>query len=656
MLLSLLALDTRPVWYGPLTATFEIQVPGNPYDPDQNDLKVKFIPERGNSEERLAYADTDGTIKAVLVTQNPGKFRAILLRNGKEMLEPPKEGILEAKQPLPNGFIHVNPAVTNRFEWDSGAAYYPVGFDLGWQNGNFIPMADQISKMAAAGVNWTRIWASNWDDKNPWWPQGDGRASKTELWPKAIINWQGIVAACDQVGLPFQMVLFNHGSFSSKVNPNWPDHPWNAKNGGFLQDASDFFTDKEAKRRAKMWLRYAVARWAASPNVMAWELFNEVEWVDARYANRWGDIADWHKEMADYLRSIDPYHHLITTSSAMDQKALWATMDYYQPHTYPPNVLMAVAGYEQPGDKPLFFGEFGTPVGSGEPLKAGLRDGIYGAMLANQAGAAELWYWDAVEKENLYPIFTAAQTVLRESDLARHPNARQLDLKVATPGSATLKFGPGQGWAQAGQTTFEIPSDINPKSLAKLPGYFQNQNGGNKALFPKPLVFEFSAKTAGKFRMSIDQVSSGGAKLAIYLNGEKVVTKDYPATDKGVDMKDVLEVPFGAGQNNLRIENNQGDWVRVGGFEFSGLSPQASGMALGESDWLMVRLTAADEVTSPPKVDLAGLSIADGTYDLTIIDLIGGGTTKAQQAVSSFALRGFQMPSADVMLIYKRKL
>ena len=58
MLLSLLALDTRPVWYGPLTATFEIQVPGNPYDPDQNDLKVKFIPEKGNSEERLAYADT----------------------------------------------------------------------------------------------------------------------------------------------------------------------------------------------------------------------------------------------------------------------------------------------------------------------------------------------------------------------------------------------------------------------------------------------------------------------------------------------------------------------------------------------------------------------------------------------------------------------
>ena len=122
--------------------------------------------------------------------------------------------------------------------------------------------------MGRNGVNWSRIWACNWDGKNPWWPTDDTPPSD-QMWSKAFERWDQIVSAAEDAGISFQFVLFHHGAFSTRVNPNFPDHPWNKAKGGFLEKAADFFTDPEAKRRSKMWLRYAVARWGHSTSVMS---------------------------------------------------------------------------------------------------------------------------------------------------------------------------------------------------------------------------------------------------------------------------------------------------------------------------------------------------------------------------------------------------
>lgn len=651
-LLAVAQVPPPAVWYGPQTVTFNIQVTGNPYDPAENDLKVRFMPEKGAATERIAYVAEDGTIRATLVSQTPGRYRAVLVRNGKDLLEPSQEGIFELVTKLPDGFIRVDPNHPNRFMWDDGKPYYPVGFNLGWQGEGVIPMTDQISKMASAGINWTRIWATNWDGKNPWWPTDDPKANPKQLWPKALAKWDEIETACDQVHLPFQFVLFHHGLFSSKVNPNWPDHPWNAAKGGFLKDAADFFTDPEAKRRTKMWLRYAVARYGHSPNLLAWELFNEVEWVDARYADRWSDIAAWHKEMSDYLRSIDPYKHLITTSSATDQKEMYAAMDYYQPHTYPPNVLMAVAGNRGPGDKPWFFGEFGPPDGTDEQTAEGIRDGIYGAMLKNEAGAAEYWFWDNVEKKNLYPIFETAALVRDASEIAIHPAARPLDLVLSTEGTATMAFGPGQGWGKTSVTSLSLPEDANPEKLGGLSGYLQNPAGANKDLFPAPLTMHFNAKLPGVFRISVGEIAAAGGSLKISVNGKEVGGKAWPAGTK-ID-HEIIEVPFGSGANDLKVESTGPDWVRVNGFEFTNIGPQATAMGLGSADWAMVRLREAPGIDGA-KVTLGAMSLPDGTYHLTVIDLLTGKKTQSDQTISNFTLKDYQMPGPDLMLIFKRQ-
>ncbi len=656
LIASLFVAQVTPAkWYGPVTVSFNTVVVGNPYDPEQNNLVVKFMPDKGPIEERLAYVDLDGTVCATLVTQNPARFRAVLFRNGKQMLSEPEGGLVSVNKPLPRGFIRRNPAANNRFKWDNGEPYYPLGFNLGWQNGDILPLAEQIAKMSANGVNWTRIWSSNWDNKNPWWSNGEPAAGKEELWPKALVIWENLAQTCDLMNVPFQMVLFNHGSFSSTVNPNWPDHPFNAAKGGFLKDAADFFTDKEAKRRAKMWLRYAVARYGHSQSLMAWELFNEVEWVDARYANRWPDIEAWHKEMADYLRSIDPYKHLVTTSSAMDRPALWTSMDYVQPHTYPSNVTAAIGGFEMPKDKPGFFGEFGPPDQSDAALARGVKDGIYAGMLNNHAGAAAYWYWDLVEKRDLYPIYKTAALVLQESGLATRPLARPTSLSVSTPGTASLSFGPGRGWEKAEKMSFELPRDANATELAKLPAFLQSTTGNNRALFPDPLTFKFTAAKPGIFRLRIQQISKGGAAVKVFVNDQEAASKTWPGAEKETNVQDVLEAAFGAGASVIRVENSGPDWANMQSFEFTDLAPQVSAMALGETDWMMVRLTRAGGVEPLPTATLGGVSLMDGAYDLTVVDLEKGEMVKSTASVVSGTLKDQKLTSPDAILIFKRR-
>lgn len=410
-------------WYGPAVATFEAQFPGNPHDPAENDVRVEFLGEEGERFERIAYAEGDSVYKAILVAPAPGRYLPVLVRNGVIQAAQAKEGLVELGEKLPRGFIRVDPRSANRFRWDSGEPYYPIGYNLGWQAAGAPPMVEQIRTMGEIGLSWTRIWANHWDSKNPWWPGSEAPPAGGRLWEPALTRWRTMVEACQEAGVAFQMVLFHHGAFSTQVDANWGEHPWNAANGGFLRDPADFFTDSEARRRAKMWLRQAVARHAHAPALMAWELFNEVEWTDAAGRGRWEDIAAWHREMAGYLRALDPYGHLITTSSRLDEPGLWEDMDYVQPHVYAVDVGGAIEDLQVPAGKPAFFGEFGPMPLDRPDLREALRDGLYAGMLKNHAGAPMFWPWDAIAAKDLHGELRTAALVIARSDLGSHPAA-----------------------------------------------------------------------------------------------------------------------------------------------------------------------------------------------------------------------------------------
>ena len=422
-------------WYGPETATFPFSFAGNPYDPATADIRVQFIDGKGKKIERLAYFDQeDMAWKAVLVADQPGKYRPVMFRNGVEVEAESEPALVDLKaKAISEGFVHVDTGNKPRFQTDAGIPFIPLGFNLGWQTESIPDMTAMLATMGQNGINWTRIWASHWDGKNPWMSQ-EGKGDGDLMLPTAFSRWDKLIQAAEGSRVRIQFVLFHHGLFSTKADSNWAIHPWNKANGGFLDGPSEFFTNDEAKRRSKMWLRYAVARWGQSPSVMAWELFNEVEWVDARTDNKWADVLAWHREMAAYVRTLDPIGRPVTTSSTFDPPDLYEGMDFYQPHAYPPDISATLSGASLRSDKPFFYGEIG-PADLEKPGQAmAVRNSIWSALLAGHSGAAGYWRWETIHKEALYGEYKIARKILDETEFAARTAARPARIR-ATAGT-----------------------------------------------------------------------------------------------------------------------------------------------------------------------------------------------------------------------------
>ena len=151
MLAPLLLED--PAWYGPATVTFPVQFPGDPYDPKRNDVWVRFLGERNEREERTATFDPDlGVWRATLYSKHGGQYRAILVRNGKDTLVEPVEGIVDLVLKKGLGMVKATDGRTDRLILDIGGPWVGVGADL-----NTGATSEKVAALANAGANWVRV-------------------------------------------------------------------------------------------------------------------------------------------------------------------------------------------------------------------------------------------------------------------------------------------------------------------------------------------------------------------------------------------------------------------------------------------------------------------------------------------------------------------
>ena len=659
---SLLAV-TAAAWFGPAPAQFDAAPTGNPYDFRGNDVRVVFVADDGHREERLAYYDA-GQWKAWLTAAHPGTYHATLVRNGKAVETPAVTVRLEEAARLRDGFVRREGP---RFRLDSGAAFYPIGYNLGWRGPGEPPLPEHLQRMGAAGLNWSRVWACAWDGKNPFVPRAHQAPPVLgEFLPEPLAQWDGIVAAAEAAGVRLQFVLFHHGLVSTRNDSNWAGHPWNRANGGFLDRPQEFFTDPTAKEYQKRWLRYAVARWGHSPAIMAWELFNEVEWVDAVQTDRdWPTVIGWHAEMAAFLRELDPYHHLVTTSAAREQPELYRAMDYFQPHTYPRDVFNGIAGVVPEEGKPWFFGEFGRGTweqNSDEHLV--VRDGIWAGLLSAHAGAAQYWFWDRVLALGLEPEFTRATRLLAWSRLAERGDARPAKVTIDGAPRGPLVFAPGRGWGATTRSRFTLPAAATPENLVQLSSYLQAQNGANAALNPGPLEFAFEAPGAGEVVLTFTSLSGQGAGLRVSVDGVEVQRTSWPAAQEVTvaptggrahqPAPAPLRIPITAGARVLRVENTGPDWVQLDRLEFPAVGRAVQAHAIATHDFALVRVQATAAGLGCV-IDLQIEGPEDGAYRLQSMDLNTG--TAAERTVELFGgrLRGWTVDAADTALVLTRR-
>ncbi|MCK7487534.1 MAG: glycoside hydrolase family 5 protein [Bacillus subtilis] len=195
--------------------------------------------------------------------------------------------------------------------------------------------------MGEVGANYARVWLAAWGF-SPFWDDVynyDNRQSN-------LLGLDETLESAAENGIYIQLTLLHHGMFSALVNPMWPNNSntwYTSKYGAnpyadILTNPAQFFTADVAKDAFQDMLQYIVARYGYSDHLMAWEIFNEVDWVEG-YAAISG--AAWHKQMAEFIQAVDPYDHLVTTSvkgdsftSSVYNVFRLAAIDYVNVHRY----------------------------------------------------------------------------------------------------------------------------------------------------------------------------------------------------------------------------------------------------------------------------------------------------------------------------------
>ncbi len=338
-----------------------------------------------------------------------------------------------------HGFLRRSPADDRYLRFDDGAPYFAIGENLAWYDGRGTHAYDDwFAKLAAQGVNFVRLWMPSWAFGLEWIRRdGGGALVSTSLGnytDRLDRAWQldHVLEAAERHGIYVMLCLQNHGPFSLDANSEWADNPYNRANGGPLAHPAEFFTDAAARDLFRRRLRYVVARWGHSPNVLSFELWNEVDLAEQPPGSA---LLDWHTEMAQELRSLDPYDHLISTSTAFPiSQALWLlpALDLTNLHFYAwyegfgapfASDFSALApiflARRAPG-RPGLLAEIGVhAAGPGEttavdPDAIGFHDGLWGGLFGEGFGTGMTWWWDnVIDPGDLYFHFGPVAEVTR---------------------------------------------------------------------------------------------------------------------------------------------------------------------------------------------------------------------------------------------------
>lgn len=345
------------------------------------------------------------------------------------------------------GFLKASPRNQWYLEHESGRGFFAIGENLCMyekREGTYY-YDRTLGRLAANGGNYVRLWQEYYvpQDTSIVAGAGDGHFTGFALETQATglgrydleSAWRldHVAAECERLDVYYQLAFEMTVWWQTRQKHRWPRNPYNAANGGPCVKPEDYFTNPKARELVKRRLRYSVARWGWSMHLAAWELWNEVD------NNENFDPAAneaWHKEMAGYLKSIDPWRHLITTSWRDARMFALPEIGIVQAHSYwgaeydaATYTLQDTDHLMRPYGKPFFFGEQGVEDPGAavklDPEGRHFHDTIWASALSGAAGTGLYWWWhNYVEPLNLYHHYKPLAEFLKGEDLAARRWAR----------------------------------------------------------------------------------------------------------------------------------------------------------------------------------------------------------------------------------------
>jgi hypothetical protein len=388
----------------------------NPNEPQGLEM-VNF---KGDSHYRLRYLPKESGIHTIMLEVSKDGAIVQVLQSSVE---------IASSDEIYRGSIQVEPLHKRNFIFEDGTTFIPIGQNTAWYTSSTRQTEDYsvwFEKMNENHANFTRIWMAPWGFSLHWGNSHEDFSSRQN----AAARMDKMFELAEEHDIYFMLTLLNHGQFSANVNPQWNLNPWNELNGGPLAYPSQFFTSFDAKETYKQQLMYILARYGYSTKVMAWELFNEVDWTDNFNSTA---VYIWHTEMAQFVKTNDAYNRMVTTSykghTGGAYQSQW--IDFVNPHSYDypsKNVMVHLTptldGLFQNYQKPVLQSEIGinwengTATTEADPTGISLKQAQWAGMMGGGAGGAMNWWWDSwVHPNDLYYRFIGAGLFSKEMDM-----------------------------------------------------------------------------------------------------------------------------------------------------------------------------------------------------------------------------------------------
>lgn len=406
----------------------------NPYLQEDVAVDMELISPSGKQLVLPCYFESGksgdvSTWKARFMPQETGNYTyRFSLTENFELKEKTSSQSVKATASNKKGILHAADKWTFRF--DNGQPFRGLGENICWESRanddskyfkalHEKPIYDyerMLPALASYGANYFRTWICSWNLPLDW-KSGINNHRYTDsdeyFHPQAIQKMDRMVNLSDSLGL-YIMLTLGPGTYDEK-------------HGRYETSTTNFFIDPKARAQYKNRLRFLVARWGYSSAIGAWEFFNEID--NIQFRNKENPIpseyiVQWHDEMSSYLKQIDPFDHLVTTSiSHRDLPGLNSitAIDFNQKHIYKNNRALptTVVSYSQKFDKPYVIGEFGYEYDwqknfndFAEGMDSDFKRGLWYGLFSPTPVLPMSWWWEFFDDRRTDRYFANVRPIL----------------------------------------------------------------------------------------------------------------------------------------------------------------------------------------------------------------------------------------------------
>ncbi len=344
----------------------EVKVGGFHYG---SSTPAKAVKTETGQRQQVSYVfDRQNLWKARFAPSQTGRWKYSFALRNKDGQSASGEGTftcVKGRRPS-HGFLRLYPDNPYRFVFDDGSPYFTIGLQDCWGDGS--ASGSVLAQCSMEGPFRT-------DRKDaPQLPEGPMFVRGPSLNPQNADVYFRYFSKCG-----FNLYRFSQQNCSYPLNENLDKYL--AQQGimtdellqrartygfgifygifGFQKAFNDGPYDEASMTKVKRFIKYSVDRWGAY--VDFWELLNE-----QKASDRWYEI------MVPYLKSLDPYHHPVTTSW---ERPDLDGIEISAPHWYQneneldsDKVTAGRAGNWKKHDMPVVVGEQGNRIDRKKPV------------------------------------------------------------------------------------------------------------------------------------------------------------------------------------------------------------------------------------------------------------------------------------------------